>query len=55
MNTINIVLSVPVAQMAARALEGDKSGGAALALEELYNAITNAMRNAGVEYGSPNV
>lgn len=48
MNALNIVLSVPVAQMAVRALEGDKSGGASLALEEVYNAITNALRNEGI-------
>lgn len=51
MKTLNITLSVAVAQMAVRALEGDKSGGAALALEEVYNAITNALRREGVEAG----
>lgn len=48
MKTLKIELSIPLARQVLKALEGDKSGGAALALEEVYNAISNALRREGV-------
>lgn len=45
--TINIALTVPLARQCVAGLEGDKSGAARLALEEVYNLIKNALQ--GVE------
>jgi len=44
---INIALTVPLARQCLAGLEGDKSGAATLALEEVYNIIKNALQ--GVE------
>lgn len=46
---VNVSLSVPLACQVLKGIEGDRSGAAVLALEELDGIIRNALRVEGVE------
>lgn len=48
MDKITVELTIPLAVQSVRGLEGVKDCAARLALDSLYDTITNALKAAGV-------